>query len=158
MHGHASCIDSDGLIEEGSFKNNQLCGQAKRTLPDGTVEEGIFDVLSRRNGVDVKVNSKSRGDIFGEISLLLESPRTATVVSASRGAVWVLDRARFRALTRKAAVESNLQNEVFLNSVPAFADLESVTPDDDFDVHALFFRHGRFGGRNRQIELEYRQS
>ena len=89
------------------------------------VEEGIFDVLSRRNGVDVKVNSKSRGDIFGEISLLLESPRTATVVSASRGAVWVLDRARFRALTRKAAVESNLQNEVFLNSVPAFADLDA---------------------------------
>ena len=89
------------------------------------VEEGIFDVLSRRNGVDVKVNSKSRGDIFGEISLLFESPRTASVVSASGGTVWVLNRARFRALTRKVAVESNLQNEVFLNSVPAFAPLDA---------------------------------
>ena len=89
------------------------------------VEEGIFDVLSRRNGVDVKVNSKSRGDIFGEISLLFESPRTASVVSASGGTVWVLNRARFRTLTRKVAVESNLQNEVFLNSVPAFAPLDA---------------------------------
>lgn len=89
------------------------------------VEEGIFDVLSRRNGVDVKVNSKSRGDIFGEISLLFESPRTASVVSASGGTVWELNRARFRALTRKVAVESNLQNEVFLNSVPAFAPLDA---------------------------------
>ena len=89
------------------------------------VEEGIFDVLSRRNGVDVKVNSKSRGDIFGEISLLFESPRTARVVSASGGTVWVLNRARFRTLTRKVAVESNLQNEVFLNSVPAFAPLDA---------------------------------
>ena len=91
------------------------------------VEEGIFDVLSRRNGVDVKVNSKSRGDIFGEISLLFESPRTASVVSASGGTVWVLNRARFRTLTRKVAVESNLQNEVFLNSVPAFAPLDADT-------------------------------
>ena len=89
------------------------------------VEEGIFDVLSRRNGVDVKVNSKSRGDIFGEISLLFESPRTASVVSASGGTGGELNCARFRALTRKVAVESNLQNEVFLNSVPAFAPLDA---------------------------------
>ena len=26
MHGHAACIDSDGLIEEGQFRNNQLNG------------------------------------------------------------------------------------------------------------------------------------
>ena len=80
------------------------------------VEEGIFDVLSRRNGVDVKVNSKSRGDIFGEISSS-GVPENSHGRSASRGAVWVLDRARFRALTRKAAVESNSERGV-LNSRP----------------------------------------
>ena len=43
LEGHAACIDSHGLIEEGHFRNNKLSGYGKRTLPDGTVEEGNFE-------------------------------------------------------------------------------------------------------------------
>ena len=46
------------------------------------VEEGIFDVLSRRNGVDVKVNPSPAATSRGDLALF-ESPRTASVVSAS---------------------------------------------------------------------------
>lgn len=87
------------------------------------VYEGHFDVMENRHGVQVKVNHKTRGDIFGEISLMFQSPRTATVIASTDAKVWVLERALFRTLTRKAAMETTLQNEVFLNSVPILSSL-----------------------------------
>lgn len=87
------------------------------------VYEGHFDVMADRHGVQVKVNHKTRGDIFGEISLMFESPRTATVKASSDAKVWVLERTLFRTLTRKAAMETTLQNEVFINSVPILSSL-----------------------------------
>ena len=88
------------------------------------VQEGTFDVKCERNGVDVKVNAKTRGDIFGEIALMFESPRTASVVAASEGCVvWVLERQTFREMTRKVAIQQGLERELFLNSVPSLARL-----------------------------------
>lgn len=87
------------------------------------VYEGHFDVMADRHGVQVRVNHKTRGDIFGEISLMFESPRTATVLASSDAKVWVLERTLFRTLTRKAAMETTLQNEVFINSVPILSSL-----------------------------------
>ena len=71
----------------------------------------------------VKVNHKTRGDIFGEISLMFQSPRTASVIATTDARVWVLERTLFRTLTRKVAMEHNVQNEVFLNSVPILSTL-----------------------------------
>lgn len=76
------------------------------------VYEGIFDVTENRHGVEVKVNHKARGAFFGEISLMFQSPRTASVVAATDASVWVLERALFRSLTRKAAMDTSLQHEV----------------------------------------------
>jgi cGMP-dependent protein kinase 2 len=73
--------------------------------------------------VEVRVNHKARGDIFGEVSLMFQSPRTASVLAATDSSVWVLHRALFRTLTRKAAMEINQQHEVFLNSVPILSSL-----------------------------------
>ena len=88
------------------------------------VQEGTFDVKCERNGVEVKVNAKTRGDIFGEIALMFESPRTASVVAASEGCVvWVLERQTFREMTRKVAIQQGLERELFLNSVPSLARL-----------------------------------
>ncbi len=44
----------------------------------------------------MRVNMKERGDCFGEISLMYDSPRTATVAATTDAVVWVLDRQVFR--------------------------------------------------------------
>jgi cGMP-dependent protein kinase 2 len=44
----------------------------------------------------MRVNIKERGDCFGEISLMYDSPRSATVAATVDAVVWVLDRSVFR--------------------------------------------------------------
>ena len=51
-----------------------------------------LQVLERRKGVNMRVNTKERGDVFGEVSLLYNCPRTATVAATSDATVWVLER------------------------------------------------------------------
>lgn len=60
------------------------------------VKEGEFEVLERRQGVNFRVNMKNRGDCFGEISLMYNSPRSATVAATQESTVWVLERDIFR--------------------------------------------------------------
>lgn len=56
----------------------------------------ILQVLQKRQGQNMRVNMKERGDCFGEISLMYDSPRTATVAATTDAVVWVLDRQVFR--------------------------------------------------------------
>ena len=60
------------------------------------VKDGEFEVLERRQGVNMRVNMKHRGDTFGEISLMYNSPRSATVAATQDSVVWVLERTIFR--------------------------------------------------------------
>ncbi|KAG1676370.1 hypothetical protein FOA52_001165 [Chlamydomonas sp. UWO 241] len=87
------------------------------------VKTGVFEVLERRKGVMVRVNTKERGDCFGEISLMYNCPRSATVAATTDAVVWVMDRETFRQNVETAAKESVSQVEVFLNSVPLLAKL-----------------------------------
>lgn len=60
------------------------------------VKSGEFEVLQRRKGVNIRVNMKRRGDTFGEVSLMYNCPRSATVASTQQSVVWVLERDVFR--------------------------------------------------------------
>jgi CRP-like cAMP-binding protein len=64
------------------------------------VERGTFDILV--NGI--KVGSVGPGGSFGELALLYNCPRAATVVCTAPAVLWVLDRITFRyTLARTAA-------------------------------------------------------
>ena len=53
-------------------------------------------VLERRQGLNFRVNMKARGDTFGEVSLMYNVPRSATVAATRDSVVWVLERDQFR--------------------------------------------------------------
>ncbi|KXZ52398.1 hypothetical protein GPECTOR_9g442 [Gonium pectorale] len=87
------------------------------------VKSGKFEVLQMRQGQNVRVNIKERGDCFGEISLMYDSPRTATVAATMDAVVWALDRQVFRFFVRELQETTVSQVELFLNSVPILANL-----------------------------------
>jgi len=56
----------------------------------------VLQVLQRRQGVNFRVNLKERGDVFGELALMYNCPRSATVAATTEAVVWVLERDIFR--------------------------------------------------------------
>lgn len=82
------------------------------------VKSGEFEILETRGGVNMRVNSKAAGDVFGEVSLMYSSPRNATVAATVRSTVFVLERSVFRAHVQESAETEGAEIELFLNSVP----------------------------------------
>lgn len=64
------------------------------------VEEGNFDFYIRKGGnqqgLGDKVGNVGPGGSFGELALMYNAPRAASVVSTSPGVLWALDRITFR--------------------------------------------------------------
>lgn len=87
------------------------------------VKSGKFEVLEERQGVNVRVNLKERGDCFGEISLMYDCARSATVAATTDATVWVLERDVFRHFVREGNMTETSQIELFLNSVPILSPL-----------------------------------
>lgn len=64
------------------------------------VEEGGFDFYIKKgqgqSGLGDKVGNVGPGGSFGELALMYNAPRAASVVSTSPGVLWALDRITFR--------------------------------------------------------------
>eukprot|EP00210_Caulerpa_lentillifera_P004593 g4383.t1 len=105
------------LIKEGDK------GPSSRELY--IVKKGKFEVLEHRQGVMMRVNLKERGDCFGEISLMYDFPRSATVAATTDATVWVLTRDTTRKHLKEGQQSEVQQIELFLNSVPILNSLSS---------------------------------
>lgn len=97
------------------------------------VESGSFDIYvsstgKREPGPDgagTKVGSSPAGSSFGELALMYNAPRAASVVSAGPAILWQLDRITFRRILMDSAFQRRRMYETFLDSVPL---LSALTP------------------------------
>jgi cGMP-dependent protein kinase len=67
-----------------------------------------------------RVNVIREGDSFGELALLHDTPRSATIRTVMNTAVWVLDRQTFRKILQELNVQNYKENRSFIDSVPQF--------------------------------------
>lgn len=65
------------------------------------------------------------GEAFGELALLYNAPRAATIVAATESICWVLDRNCFNHIVKDAAVRRREKYEEFLQKVEL---LENMDP------------------------------
>jgi cAMP-dependent protein kinase regulator len=98
------------------------------------VESGSFDihinpsgsVQSGPEGMGNKVASIGPGGSFGELALMYNAPRAATVVSSSKGGMlWALDRVTFRRILMDSAFQKRRMYEGFLEEVHLLKDLKT---------------------------------
>ncbi|KAI1463947.1 camp-dependent protein kinase regulatory subunit [Daldinia caldariorum] len=98
------------------------------------VEKGSFDVYVNDagslqpgpDGMGNKVGIIQAGGSFGELALMYNAPRAATVISAEPGCtLWALDRVTFRRILMESTFARRRLYESFLEEVPL---LSSLTP------------------------------
>mmetsp|Transcript_52325 Transcript_52325/g.94168 ORF Transcript_52325/g.94168 Transcript_52325/m.94168 type:complete len:603 (-) Transcript_52325:62-1870(-) len=88
------------------------------------VEHGTFDVLVRRSqGEPDKVLEYGPGTCFGELALMYNAARAATVIATSDAKLWSLDRDSFHMMLSTAENTKSKQYEGFLASMDIFQDL-----------------------------------
>jgi len=96
------------------------------------VERGVFDiyvnssghVLPGPDGMGQKVNTIGPGGSFGELALMYNAPRAATVVSTEKeSTLWALDRVTFRRILMDSAFQRRRMYESFLEEVPLLSTL-----------------------------------
>jgi cAMP-dependent protein kinase regulator len=86
------------------------------------IAEGAFDVLKN----DAAVFSYRDTGMFGELALMYNCPRAASVRAASAGRLWALDRVAFRHLLVEHNARRSAVYEEFLAQVPVLAQARAV--------------------------------
>ena len=98
------------------------------------VERGSFDVHVNHSGtiqpgpdgLGEKVGNIQAGGSFGELALMYNAPRAATIISVEAGCtLWALDRITFRRILMESTFARRRMYETFLEEVPV---LSSLTP------------------------------
>lgn len=88
------------------------------------IERGVYDILVQKDGAACCVGQYNNKGSFGELALMYNTPRAATIIAKDEGALWGLDRATFRRLILKNNAKKRRMYECFIESVPLLKSLE----------------------------------
>ncbi|XP_028398414.1 cAMP-dependent protein kinase type II-alpha regulatory subunit-like isoform X2 [Dendronephthya gigantea] len=106
------------------------------------VDSGTYDIFVKIDGADKNVGNYINKGSFGELALMYNTPRAATIVATSDGILWALDRVTFRKIVLRAASKKRKAYEALIEKVPMLSEinmsekmnladaLESKTYDD----------------------------
>jgi cAMP-dependent protein kinase regulator len=83
------------------------------------IESGDYDIYVNKQKVGTYAGSGS----FGELALMYNMPRAATIISKDGGKVWALDRSTFKRIVVKTAFERRKLYENLLENMPLFKTL-----------------------------------
>jgi cAMP-dependent protein kinase regulator len=124
----------DALVEKSiPAQNIKVITQGDEGDYFYVIERGDFDIYINptgalqpgQEGMGNKITTIGPGGSFGELALMYNAPRAATVVSASKGGLlWALDRITFRRILMTSAFEKRKMYEGFLEEVPLLSSLK----------------------------------
>eukprot|EP00462_Mataza_sp_D1_P016699 CAMPEP_0175156706 /NCGR_PEP_ID=MMETSP0087-20121206/21765_1 /TAXON_ID=136419 /ORGANISM="Unknown Unknown, Strain D1" /LENGTH=787 /DNA_ID=CAMNT_0016444173 /DNA_START=31 /DNA_END=2394 /DNA_ORIENTATION=+ len=87
------------------------------------VESGEFDIFVKKDGVSKRVATFGEGTSFGELALMYNAARAATVTATQKSVLWAVDRWTFRQVLTKVSRQKIKEYEAFLQGVQAFSSL-----------------------------------
>jgi len=91
------------------------------------IDSGNFDIYIDDNDRPNKVGSYDGSGFFGELALMYNMPRAATIRAVTDGVLWSLDRKTFRQIIVKANANKRKQFEEFLKSLSV---LENINENE----------------------------
>jgi len=81
------------------------------------VEQGMFHIFVVKDGDEKLVATRSSGESFGELALMYNSPRSATVTAMTSCRVWAVERFTFRRILIRVSEQKLKEYERFLKQV-----------------------------------------
>jgi len=88
------------------------------------IDNGNYDIYVDVSGKQKLVGNYTNEGFFGELALMYNMPRAATIMASSKGVVWALDRQTFRRIVLKTAFMKRKRYEKLIESVPIFSQLD----------------------------------
>ncbi|KIW00105.1 uncharacterized protein PV09_08290 [Verruconis gallopava] len=131
--------DDQAALVLGALQEKPIPAKGIKVIQQGDtgdffyiVEKGNFDIFVNKSGrlepgpdgMGEKVASCGPGNSFGELALMYNAPRAATVISTEPGMLWALDRVTFRRILMDSAFQRRRMYESFLEEVPLLASLK----------------------------------
>lgn len=98
------------------------------------ITDGVLDCMKVIDGEEKVVKMCTQGDLFGELALLYNSPRAASVVSREASTVWELDRETFNNIVMEAVQRKRSQCSAVLRKVPLFQTMSNSEVDTIIDA------------------------
>lgn len=90
------------------------------------IEHGTYNIhVNIDQEKDKLVGKYDNAGSFGELALMYNMPRAATIISASEGSLWAMNRQTFRRIVLKSAFKKRKQYEQLLEGVPMLQSLEA---------------------------------
>ncbi|XP_045594825.2 cAMP-dependent protein kinase type II regulatory subunit isoform X1 [Procambarus clarkii] len=90
------------------------------------IESGVYNIFVKTDS-DTEPRSVGKYDnsgSFGELALMYNLPRAATIQAVTSGALWAMDRHTFRRILLKSACKKRKMYEALLENVPMLKTLE----------------------------------
>ncbi|XP_001362933.1 cAMP-dependent protein kinase type II-beta regulatory subunit [Monodelphis domestica] len=88
------------------------------------IDRGTYDIYVKCDGVGKCIGNYDNRGSFGELALMYNTPRAATITATSPGALWGLDRVTFRRIIVKNNAKKRRMYESFIESLPFLKSLE----------------------------------
>lgn len=108
-------------MEEKTFSAGQrIITEGEDGFDLYVIEEGAPECKKLIGGEQQVVKTCGPGDVFGELALLYNCPRAATVETQESCLCWRLDRETFNSVVREAATKRTAQYDSFLQDVVLF--------------------------------------
>lgn len=126
------CLDDDQIkdVIDAMFERHVSPGEKVITLgEDGdnfyVVESGIYDIIVKVGDEEKTVGKYENKGSFGELALMYNTPRAATILAKTEGVLWAMTREVFRSIVLKKAFEKRRLYEELLNQVPILESLSA---------------------------------
>ena len=125
------------------------------------IDRGTYEVyVSKENEEAMKIGEYNHSGSFGELALMYNQPRSATIRATSDGILWVMGRQTFRRLVLKHAFRKRRLYEKFLEHLDILQSLtdyersnvaDAIIPIDYYQ-HDMIIKQGDQGDRMFFIE------
>lgn len=80
--------------------------------------------VTTESGETKQIHTYQDNGSFGELALLYNMPRAATIRASTNGRLWAMDRQTFRRILLKSAFKKRKMYESLIDSVPMLKSLQ----------------------------------